>query len=333
MRTAWLGFGSAVAVALIALGAQRSGDPGPADARTSGRAGLQVARAEPGAVPPGQFEGNTPEATVVREIDGAFVKAYNARDAKAIAAQFAEDGRIVGPDGSITQGRAAIERRYREAFESDPDAKIEVTSQSVRLLAPDVALEEGRSAIRSGDATTKSGRYHALYVRRDGRWLQSSLYDFPDEPANLTPADRLKDLEWLLGDWIDEGDEGIVQTSCHWDPARAFLIRDFELKLAGRAALSGTQRIGWDPSTEQFRSWVFDSEGGFSEGRWTRDGERWVIKNKGVVPDGRVVTTTNFILREGKDRIHWSTTDRTLGGQAIEDDAEVILVRKPPKAQ
>jgi uncharacterized protein (TIGR02246 family) len=333
MRTAWLGFGSATAVALIALGAQRSGDPGSPDARTPGRTGLQVARAEPGAVLPRQLEGSTPEATAIREVVGAFVKAYNAKDAGTIASQFAEDGRIVGPDGSITEGRPAIERRYREAFESDPDAKIEVTSESVRLLAPDVVLEEGRAAIRSGDTTTKAGRYHALYVRRNGRWLQSSIYDFSDEPAKLTPADRLKDLEWLLGDWIDERDEAVVQTSCHWDSTRAYLIRDFELRLAGRAALSGTQRIGWDPSTEQFRSWVFDSEGGFSEGRWTRDGERWVIKNDGVVPDGRVVTATNSILREGKDRIHWSTTDRTLGGQAIEDDAEVILVRKPPKAQ
>ena len=237
----------------------------------------------------------------------------------------------MGPDGSITEGRPAIERRYREAFEADTDARIEVTSESIRLLAPDVALEEGRAVIRSGDAVTRSGRYHALYVRRDGRWLQSSVYDLPGESAKSTPADHVKDLEWLVGEWVDEGDGAVVQSTCRWDASRAFLIRDFELKLAGRGLLSGTQRIGWDPSTEQFRSWVFDTEGGFSEGRWTRDGGRWVIKNDGVVPDGRVVTATNSVTREGKLRIRWSTTDRTLGGQALEDAAEVLLVRKPPK--
>lgn len=331
MKTTWLGFGAASAFALIALGAQRSGEHASPDARTSTRVGSGVARAEPEAVPRGQLEGNTPEAAAIRDVVGAFVTAYNARDAKAIASQFAEDGRIVGPDGSITEGRPAIERRYREAFESDPDAKIEVTSEAVRLLAPDVALEQGRAAIRSGGATAKSGRYHALYVRRDGRWLQSSVYDLPDEPAKVTPADRVKELEWLLGEWVDEGDGTVAHTTCRWDEAKAFLIRDFEVKVGGRGVLSGTQRIGWDPSTDQFRSWVFDSQGGFSEGRWTRDGDRWVIKNEGVVPDGRVVTATNVLTREGKDRTRWSTTDRTLGGEALEDDAEVVLVRKPPK--
>ena len=60
--------------------------------------------------------------------------------------------------------------------------------------APDVALEEGRAAVRSGDAVARSGRYHALYVRRDGRWLQSNVYDLPGESARSTPADHLKDL-------------------------------------------------------------------------------------------------------------------------------------------
>ena len=327
MKMAWLGFASAMAVALVALGSQRSDDPGSPAAR----GGPQAEKtAESGAGLVGQRQASSSEATAVRELVAAFVRAYNAKDAKAIAAQFAEDGRIVDPDGSITEGRAAIERRYRETFDDSPDARIEVTSQAVRALAPDVVLEEGRATIRSGDGAPKSGRYHALYVRRDGRWLQSSIYDFPDASARDTPADHLKDLEWLLGEWIDEGDGAVAHTTCRWDASKAFLVRDFDLKIGGREALTGTQRIGWDPSVGQFRSWVFDSEGGFSEGRWTRDGDRWVIKNAGYVPDGRVVTATNIIAREGKDRVRWSTTDRTLGGEALEDDAAVILVRKPP---
>src|SRR5205823_10094452 len=121
------------------------------------------------------------------------------------------------------------------------DLRIEVTSDRVRLLGPDVALEEGHATIRSGDEAPKSGRYHALYVRRDGRWLQSSIYDFADEPAEQKPADHLKDLEWLLGEWIDEGDGAVAQTTCRWDASKAFLIRDFDLKLGGRGVLSGTQ--------------------------------------------------------------------------------------------
>src|SRR5579875_2911941 len=90
MKSAWLAFGAASAVALIALGAQQSGEPAPPDARTPARAGSGVARAELESVRRGQLAGDTPEATAIREVVGAFVTAYNARDAKAIASQFAE---------------------------------------------------------------------------------------------------------------------------------------------------------------------------------------------------------------------------------------------------
>ena len=322
MKAIWLGFGAATAISLFAWGHSAGNAP----------ASVTAVRVPQGEQAEKQVDSApSAETKAVREVIEAFVKAYNAGDARAIAARFAEDGRIVEPDGSVTEGRAAIERRYRDAFDADPEARIEVKSESIRLLSTDVALEQGQAKIRSGDDVTRSGRYNALYVRRGGEWLQSSVYDFSDESPKITPGDHLKDLEWLLGEWIDEGDGSVARTTCRWDATKAFLIRDFELKIAGRDALSGTQRIGWDSSAGQFRSWVFDSEGGFSEGRWTRDGDRWVVKNEGYVPDGRVVTATNVISREGKDRVRWSTNDRTLGADSLEDGAEVILVRKPPK--
>src|SRR5690242_20432979 len=117
MKTRLVGFGSAMAVALIAVGSQRSDDPGaPAATRARGDAQAEK-KAESGAGLAGQRQDSSPEEKAVRELVDAFVKAYNAKDAKAIATQFAEDGRIVGPDGSITEGREAIERRYRAAFD------------------------------------------------------------------------------------------------------------------------------------------------------------------------------------------------------------------------
>ena len=48
--------------------------------------------------------------------------------------------------------------------------------------------------------------------------------------------------------------------------------------------LSGTQRIGWDPLKRQFKTWIFDSEGGHGEGYYTRNGDQWVVKTEGVRP-------------------------------------------------
>jgi hypothetical protein len=38
-----------------------------------------------------------------------------------------------------------------------------------------------------------------------------------------------------------------------------------------------TDWIGWDPALKRIRSWSLELDG-FSEGSWTSDGERWVIK-------------------------------------------------------
>ena len=66
----------------------------------------------------------------------------------------------------------------------------------------------------------------------------------------------------------------------------------------GKPVMSVTQRIGWDPLARQFRSWEFDSEGGFGEGRWSRDGERWVVKHTGVRPEGTTASATNIMTQE-----------------------------------
>jgi hypothetical protein len=95
--------------------------------------------------------------------------------------------------------------------------------------------------------------------------------------------------------------------------------------------MSGSQRIGWDPRLKQVRSWVFDSDGGFSEGFWSRDGERWVIKTTGVLKDGRAASATNILTRVNKDTIKWTSVDRTFGADVLPDGEEINLVREPPK--
>jgi hypothetical protein len=95
--------------------------------------------------------------------------------------------------------------------------------------------------------------------------------------------------------------------------------------------MSGSQRIGWDPVKRQFKSWVFDSEGGFVEAYWTRDGNQWVVKAEGVQQNGKPASATNIITRLGKDRIGWQSVNRTLGSAAVPGVDEFTLVRKPPE--
>ena len=168
-----------------------------------------------------------------------------------------------------------------------------------------------------------------MYVKQGGQWRQAAVRD--ELAHDLTPHDRLKELEWLVGDWVNESQAAVVSTSCTWAKGGNFLDREFTMKTEGSTVLSGTQRIGWDPVKRQFKTWIFDSEGGHGEGYFTRTGDQWVIKVDGVSQEGQPVSATNIITRLGKDRMSWQLTARTLGGSAVPGIDEFTIVRKPPE--
>ena len=217
------------------------------------------------------------------------------------------------------------------SFAGSPGSTIEIKVESLRFLGSDTALEEGRTTIipaKSGESPEIT-RFTVVYIKKNGQWLQSAVRD--ETAHDLSPHDRLKELEWLVGEWINESQGAVVNTSCKWSDDGNFLIREFTMKTQGEPVLSGRQRIGWDAVKRQFKTWVFDSQGGFGDGYWTRDGDRWLIKAEGVRQDGKPASATNIITRIGKDRIGWQSVDRVLGGAAVPGIDEFTLVRKPPE--
>jgi uncharacterized protein (TIGR02246 family) len=278
----------------------------------------------------------------VEAVVAEFVKAFDAGDAPAIAALFTERARLETEGSPAIEGRAAIERRFAERFEADPGQTIAVKPGLLRFLGLDAALEEGTASITIPAAETGEQpqvtrfKYSAAYVRRDGRWLQDCIHDYPEPEAATagepSPRERLADLEWLVGEWLDQDEHAEVHTTFDWAEEGAFLVRKYRVNVAGSSVMSGVQRIGWDPRLGQYRSWTFDSEGGFSEGLWSREagGDRWVVKTTGVLKDGRSVSATNVLDRRGRDVLRWSSADRTLGGSAMPGAEDVTLVRRPP---
>ena len=235
--------------------------------------------------------------------------------------------------------RARSRRDGRPSWSASPDSsqaneggKLEVAVESIRFLSPEVAVEEGTATV-SGDDGEKPeiSRYSVIYVKQDGHWLHARIQD--QTPSELSAHDHLKDLEWMLGEWLNESDDELVSTTCSWSDNGSFLIREFDVKIEGKVALSGTQRIGWDPLRKQFRTWVFDSEGGFAEGLVSHDDDldQWIVQSSGVRADGQPVTVTSVFTPLDPDRIAWQTVERTVGGVAVPGLDQYILVRKPPQ--
>jgi uncharacterized protein (TIGR02246 family) len=292
---------------------------------------------EPQQAPPARPKPDTEKAArkglsdvekAILAIDEEYVLAYNKGDSKALAAMFTEDADVVEAGGDRYQGRRLIERSFTDSFAASPGVRIAIETDAIRLLTPEVVKEEGRSLVTPKKGAPVECFFTVLYVKSERRWLISSVREDPVKVAR--PHDRLKDLEWMIGEWVEERPEALVRLNCRWSDDENFLIRLVTVKNQGKPVLTISQRIGWDPLAQQIRSWEFDSQGGFGEGRWSRDGGRWVIKHTGVQPDGTTASATNIMSNERPDLIRWVATDRVVGDEFLPDADANVLVRVPP---
>jgi len=280
------------------------------------------AQAQP---PSGRLE----DEKAIRAVGDAFIAAFAKGDAKAITGLFTEAGEAIDVGGEAIRGREELEAHYASRFEASPGEKLEATIEVTHFLTPDLVRQDGRTKlIPANDGPPTTARYAATLVKTQGRWLFASIREL-DDPS-ITHHERLKELEWLVGEWVEETGEAVIETSFAWTDEGNFLLRSFEIKVAGKADLKGTQRIGWDPLTKQIKSWVFDSRGGYGEGHWSRSGDQWIIKSTAVRPDALITSATQTLTRVSKDRLLWSSTSRTLGGETRDDLHELMMVRKPP---
>ena len=125
---------------------------------------------------------------------------------------------------------------------------------------------------------------NTLLVREGGQWKVAIVQEW-DRDNGLD--DSLKDLEWLIGTWHVATKDREVTTTYEWDENKTFIRGKYTVKEGGKVVESGTQMIGKDNAEGAIRSWVFQSDGGFGDGLWTRDGKKWTVDFDGVTPDGR----------------------------------------------
>ena len=262
----------------------------------------------------------------------AFTKAFNAGDAAAIAATFTQGALVVDEDGERTLGRAAIRDQFAASFKENPGQHDRPRGQLPEVPRPGDGARGGEGDDHSGQGG-RGPRDHPASSPSTSRKTATGSRPpcATNRRATSPPTTVSRSWSGWSGEWVNESQDAVVFTTCKWADNGNFLVREFTVQMQGKPVMSGSQRIGWDPVKRQFKSWVFDSEGGFVEAYWTRDGNQWLVKAEGVGQDGEPATATNIITRLGKDRVGWQSVNRTLGGAAVPGVDEFILVRKPPE--
>lgn len=125
-----------------------------------------------------------PHDAQIRALYAAFVDGWNRRSGAAVAAGFADDGDIIGYDGTHHHGRLAIAADLRQIFTSHETASYVAVIRSVRPIAPGVAVLLAHAGMIPPGHNDVDPRFHTLHsvVAVDeggGRWRISLLQATP----------------------------------------------------------------------------------------------------------------------------------------------------------
>jgi uncharacterized protein (TIGR02246 family) len=267
------------------------------------------------------------DEAAIRASVAAYVVAFNKGDAKAIAAKWSPDAVYTNRvTGDQVTGRAQIEQELVAIFKDSKDSKVEVDVTSVRFMSPSVAVEKGIARVLRAGAEPDETVYSSVYVKAGGSWLLDHMSEEP-KAVFRSNYQHLKDLQWMIGTWVDQDDNSRIETTSTWTKNQNFITRKFAISVEGQSELSGVQVIGWDPVAEKIRSWVFDSDGGFGNSTWKKKDNKWVVNSSAVLSDGRKSSAVKVLTIVDDKTITMQATGRTLDGNILPNIEPIKLTR------
>jgi len=110
----------------------------------------------------------------LQQFNKEYVAVFNAGNAPALAALFAEDAVVLNTFGVLLLGRTAIEVALRQTFAGPcAGAVIQTTPQHTRQLSKTILLQQGmsRTIRESGPQDYSDFSFTKIFVRHGGRWF------------------------------------------------------------------------------------------------------------------------------------------------------------------
>jgi uncharacterized protein (TIGR02246 family) len=257
------------------------------------------------------------DTAVVRSRVGALRDAVNKADATAAASLWTLDGTYLDELGVRFLGRDAVKKMFSEVFSVNAKPNVDL----VRFVTKDVAVLDG--TVRAAGRPTNA--YSLTMVRSGNDWMISSGTETPI--LSVTSGAPLQQLNWLIGDWRAQGSGGNIDMRAEWVGQHHFILCRYEIGKAGQPKHVEGQVIGWDPRTQKPISWHFNGDGGFGQGFWTRNGNKWAVDMVSTAGDGTMLSATSVISELNKDKFTWQSVNRRRNGVWLEDTTPVTVER------
>ncbi len=267
----------------------------------------------------------------IKERLAGFLKAYNSRNAANLSDFFTDNARLIDVDNKVIQGKADIGKQFAAGFAVSSNYTLESTIESIRYITDDVAQVEGISTLKAPNEAAIVNRFTTLVSKKNNVWKLAEIRDLPSAPEDIAPADRLKELEWMIGDWVDQKGDLKINSSVKWGENKAYLTRTTTVNAGQENSFSSLMVLCYDAQIGQLRSWQFDSNGGRGEAVWNRaTDDAWILHASGNQANGSPNSATQVVTIAGKDAFTTKSYDRIIGGEVAPDIDEIMMVRKAP---
>src|SRR5262249_17695585 len=173
-----------------------------------------------------------------------------------VMAFWTTDSDYIDEAGKMTKGKDQIAALFKKALPELKGAKVTSNLDSIKFLRPEVALVDGNIDTTSTTGVKDISRYAIVMNKTGDKWLIDSARDLPSQVTDLPSlaSAQLKDLEWLVGEWVDQSPNIDVTIKVYWATNKAFLLMDYIVKREGTEPLEVTLRVGYDGASNRIRS-------------------------------------------------------------------------------
>lgn len=257
-----------------------------------------------------------------------YADAFNSRELEKLANSWTENGVYISRIRSErVDGREAMTAQFKAIFESSEDiGKLTLLTDSIDFVSPRVAVESGRAMVAYEDETTETS-YETVFVKDGDKWLIDRVTE-QETPISSLRYEKLKSLDWLIGQWVDNGEGFTIEIDCDWTSNQTYISRKYSVTTSEGVSSSGLQLIGWDEKQQKIRSWLFDSDGGFVSGVWTQRDDEWKVQSVATLADGSTGSFVGVFRPTNDGNYTWQKINQIIDGELLPNLDEVTVIRK-----
>lgn len=261
----------------------------------------------------------------LRENATAYERAFDSRDAKAIADLWAPDGTFTDTTGALALGRDGIEKLYTQYFHNNKPTKIKVHILSMDSPEAGAIIERGTAQLLDAHgASVSSAPYVAVHKLIGEKWMLQQVNEAAPKIAN-----NMADLAWLAGSWkLNKGrtaEQADTIMKNELLNGGKLLITTFELPATEAAKGKETDLMVTtvDPESGRLIATIYDANGAHGHGVWRHDADgRWIIHSRRLHPDGTLITGTHIITPKDDQSFGWQSVHRAVNGKQLPDTTE-----------